>query len=55
MVYQKQQSIDAMAASSPASAAADGLGQAESTGGNMARKDSVDSLIIYNGWLHGVV
>jgi len=46
LVYQKQQSIDAAAASSPASGAVDALGQAD-----RERKDSIDSAIIYNGWL----
>jgi len=44
-VYQqKQHSVDAMAASSPAGGAVYSIGQAE-----RERKDSVDSVIIYNG------
>jgi len=49
--HHKQQSIDAAIASSPASAAAYGLGQADTGAGPRERNDSVDSVIIYNGRL----
>jgi len=48
-VYQKHQSIDTAAASSPAGGPTDGLGHGYSGGGSRERKDSVDSVIIYNG------
>jgi len=53
MVYQKAQSMDA-AAASPASGPGDGPGGQSDSGGARERKDSVDSVIIYNGLLSGV-